>query len=316
MCETTNYRNVITEPEYPDGDYVPAEEAAYVRKLLKEAKMNDMTNTLPYSREDIEELFRAKLKGYRDNVDDGMLAACVFVDCITQYLVDVNNGGSFGGKFADDLMPDPDINENIKVVSYLLRRYTDDTSGVADIYRTVHQLLDIFFHNFPCAEAEAARLFPGAPEMFQSRLMRVYALLSELWGQEHTPEKFWNTALLLHRNAHDIVTEAFGFGLITPVVTVIVFHVLLSDYYLKRGSNTYKTELAKCALFGVRPGYMLSRDMKKALDIPGFDVSENIEKLYFSVSKRISALNAERCLGTGLFDRLGLLFYIEMTALF
>ena len=334
MNEIINYSedlySVLIDDEISDDEYDPKEAAAYLRKLLKEAKLNDMSNTLPYSREDIKDLFRVKLMDDPNRPDDGIIATCVFVYCLTHCLVDYLSFVSCGSTSPDTQTPEPDIVDNIKLVKDILARFMNDTSRAAKCYDTVSALLDKFFYNIPRPFiAELGRPIPIFTSTLNSLLKPVYILLSELSGQRFVPEKYLCAAGLLYSYSKRI----FSMGLNDEIaLTFIIFHELLDDFYQKHTPDDhYKLQLGKCKLLGITKERMLTSDANnflKHLDgvLDSMGVKDifnsyviddlfiiNNENYYSCVYNTIEDLDDAALLGDGLFDRMDLLYYISIT---
>lgn len=322
--------SVLIDDEISDEEYDPKEAAAYLRKLLREAKMNDMSNTLPYSREDIKDLFRIKLMDDPNRPDDGIIATCVFVYCLTHCLVDYLSFVSCESDSPDEQTPEPDIKDNKKLVKDILARFMDDTNRAVNCYDTVSTLLDKFFYNIPRPfTAESGRPITAFVNTLNNRLNPVYILLSELSGQRFVPEKYMCAAGLLYSYSKFI----FAMGLNDEIaLTFIIFHELLDDFYQKHAPDDhYKIQLGKCKLLGVTKERMLISDANnflKRLDgildsmgvidfFNSYVIDElfniNNENYYLCVYDTIVNLDKAALLGDGLFDRMDLLYYINIT---
>ena len=277
-------------------DCEPREEAAYVRKLMKDAGLN---YSLHYSYEDICEKFRAELLDAPDRPDDGVIAACVFVYCLTRFPDEISSCGLPRDQHGD--FSEQDINNNIQAVSHLLCRFISVTDDIAVWYRTIHRLLDIYFYNMLSDESQAFFVIE-VPKSLQNCFVLVCDLLADLSEQDYISYRSRSSE---SASQYYDFFEAYPFRQYKTVISLVIFHALLCGFYQKRTPEKFKDMLMKCAMLGLTIENIFSGDIANILTTVGLAVPDNIERFYCHVYKNI--LNSEYGFDEGLFGRLSMI---------
>lgn len=325
----------LIEPEDPDEiEYVPAEAAAYVRKLVhdaeydpiseaawvrkqvRDAKLNDMDNTLPYSHDDIKELFRVKLFDCQNRPDDGMIAVCFFADILAQSHVD--NMNSFFG--LGRTYPDPD--KILQAVTKTLVRFGRNTKEIENCYKTVHQVLNIYMHNQPICEDSPEAFFPKSPKPFSELLSEIFHLCSDLAGdcRDHTPitdaQSFWHTACTVQMEATQYRFQTADISPTFKMDIMLLFHAMLAHYYGQYEQTIFDSRSKKASLLGIAENRLFIDDACLLYtELTGYKMTESeqekIDAGYNDALDLIEKLKKYGILAGGFFYNLGLLGYVD-----